>query len=323
MAVTAGTGVLAGALPAWSAARVHLVETLKEGGRGSTAGGVTAWFRNALVVAEVAVSVLLLAGAGLMIQTFWKLNGMNAGFRTENITPLQTAAPGTRYHGPAAVQLVGRVRKEFASLPGVISVAGASAVPLLDAWGRSFTAEGRPVLGLKDAPLINHVVVTPGYFQTLGIPILEGRDFAESDGKNPLITIVDQEIARRVARNQSLRILRRNTVYLPHGGLPIASMAYLLHTSNGLADPAKALRARMTAIDRNVAISRVLSMKDAVTAPSGRSVSLPRFSDSSPGWRCCWRWSGSMAFWPTRFRGAGTRWASAWRWALRPARFAP
>jgi predicted permease len=178
----------------------------------------------------------------------------------------------------------------------VLSVAGASAVPLLDGWGRSFTAEGAPLLGLKDAPLINHTVVTPGYFQTMGIPLLDGRDFTESDSKDFLVTIIDEGLAKHywpgqsaigkrvrfgppednepwhtvvgvvaVARNQSLRVLRRNSVYLPEGEFRFASLAYLVRTRNGLADPVKALRARMTAIDRNVAISRVLSMQAVVT----------------------------------------------------------
>ena len=164
IAVTAGTSVVAGMAPAFSASRLNLVETLKEGGRTSSSGGAAAGLRGFLVVAEVALSVLLLVGAGLMIQTFWKLNRQNAGFRTESITTLQTSAPNNRYpNGPAAAELVRRIRQEFAALPGVISVAGATAVPLMNGWwGRSFTADGRPVVGLKDAPLINHVVVTPG-----------------------------------------------------------------------------------------------------------------------------------------------------------------
>ena len=296
-AITAGTAILAGAVPAWSASRLDPVETLKDGGRGSTSSGAKAWFRNGLVVAEVAMSVLLLAGAGLMVETFWKLSRMQAGFRTENITTLQTAAPSDRYpNGPAAIELVRRIRKELAALPGVISVAGASGVPLLDRWGQSFTAEGAPLLGLKDAPIINYTLVTPGYFQTLGIPMREGRDFNETDGKNPLVTIVDEGIAKRYwphesavgkrvrygppenngpwhtivgvvgsARNQSLRGLQHNSVYQPLGEYEWASIAYLVRSVGGLADPAKALRTRVTTVDRNVGISRVLSMKDVVT----------------------------------------------------------
>ena len=286
---------MVGIVPAFSASRLNLVETLKEGGRTSSSGGAAAGLRGFLVVVEVALSVLLLVGAGLMIQTFWKLNRQNAGFRTESIITLQTAAPSSRYpEGPAAVELVRRIRREFQALPGVISVAGTTAVPLMDSWGRSFTADGRPVVGLKDAPLINHVVVTPGYFTTLGIPILEGRDFDENDAKKPLVTIIDAELARRYwpnasavgkrvrygppennepwhtvvgvageVRNMSLREQVRNSVYLPYGEFQWSSIAYLVRTAGGLADPAQAFRARLAAIDRNVAISRVIGLQDA------------------------------------------------------------
>jgi putative ABC transport system permease protein len=291
--VAAGTGVLAGIAPALSASRLNLADTLKEAGRSSSAGGATGGLRNILVIAEVALSILLLVGAGLMIQTLWKLNRENAGFRTDNIITLQTAAPSNRYpNGPAAVELVRRIQREFESLPGVISAAGTTAVPLADSWSRSFTADGRPVVGLKDAPFINHVVVTPGYFQTLGIPILEGRDFSDHDGKDPMVTIIDEGLAKRYwpnqsaigkrvrygppednepwhtvvgvvsqVRNLSLREQLRNSVYLPYGELQWASLAYLVRTGPGLADPAAALGARLASVDRNVAISRVIPLK--------------------------------------------------------------
>jgi predicted permease len=294
IAVMVGTGILAGAVPAWSAARLNPVEALKEGGRTSSSGSGKAWLRSALVVAELAMTVPLLVGAGLMIETFWNLNSVQAGFRTENIITLQTSAPGNRYpEGPAAAQLVSRIRQEFASLPGVVSVAAASGVPLIDGWGRSFTAEGWPVLGVKDAPMINHTVVTPEYFRTLDLALLQGRDFTASDGRSPLVTIIDEDLAKRywpgqsaigkrvrfgppewnepwhtvvgvvaVARNQHLRDLGHNSVYLPYGEFEFASAAYLVRTAGSMADPTAALHARMLAIDRNVAISRVRSLRD-------------------------------------------------------------
>ncbi|HLJ45689.1 MAG TPA: ABC transporter permease [Bryobacteraceae bacterium] len=305
IAITAGTALLAGAVPAWSASRLNVIEALKDGGRGATAGGAKARFRSALVVAEVAMSVLLLAGAGLMIVTFWKLSRLNPGFRTENVVTMQTAVPASRYpNGPAAVQVVRQIRRELGSLPGAISAAGANTVPLLDGWSRSFTVEGAPLLGLKDAPMINQTVVTPGYFQTLGIPILEGRDFDDGDAKNPLVTIVDVNIARHywpgrsaigkrvrygppewnepwhtiigvagVAHNSTLRMLPSNSVYLPEGEFEFGSMAYLVRTSGEMTDPAKVLRARIASVDRNIAVSRILTMRDVVT----RSIWQERF----------------------------------------------
>ncbi len=304
-ALTTLTGVVVGLIPAISESRLNPVESLKEGGRTGAASAARARFRGLLVVAEVSLSVILLVGAGLMIRSFLGLQSQKIGFLSENITTLQTAVPGNRYPtGEKAVQLVRQVLREFRAIPGVISVAAASGVPLMDSWGRSFTVENRPVLSLRDAPLINHTVVTPGYFQTLGIPILEGRDFTDADAKNPLVTIVDQGIARQywpnespigkrvrygppednepwhivvgvvgVARNQTVRALPRNSVYLPYGEFQFASPAYLVRTSPGLADPASALRARMAGIDRAIAISRVITLKDAI----GRSIWQERF----------------------------------------------
>lgn len=305
VAVTVGTSILTGVVPALSARHANLVETLKEGGRASTTGGAKAWFRSALVVGEVAMSVLLLAGAGLMIQTFWNLNNIQAGFRAENITTLQTSAPSSRYPtgAPAAGQLTNRILKEFQSLPGVISVAATSGVPLEDRWRRSLTVEGRPMLSLKDAPLVIHTVVTPGYFRILGIPIEQGRDFTESDGKNPLVTIVDATLAKRywpgesaigkrvrfgppewnepwhtivgvagTSRNASLRKIE-DSVYLPYAEFEFTSMAYVVRTAGGMADPGSALHARLRAIDRNIAISRVMTMRDMMS----RSIWRERF----------------------------------------------
>lgn len=297
VAVTAGTGIVVGIVPALSASRLNIVEALKEGGRSNTPGSARAWFRSSLVVAEVAMSVLLLAGAGLMVRTFLNLASQQFGYRTGDIVTLQTAAPGNRYaKGPAAQELVRSVLREFGSIPGVISVAATTSVPLLNGWGRSFTAEGAPLLSLKDAPLINHVVVTPGYFKTLGIPIVEGRDFDEHDGKNPLITIVDAGIAHRYwphesaigkrvrygppednepwhtivgvvteTRNQMARQLGRNSVYLPEGEFQFSSMGYVVRTMPGLANPQPALRSRLAAVDPSIAMSRFLTMKQVVT----------------------------------------------------------
>jgi putative ABC transport system permease protein len=296
IAVTVCTTLVVGVAPAISASRSNIVETLKEGGRANTAGGKRSWFRASLVVAEVALSVLLLAGAGLMVRTFVNLMSQRLGFGAENVVTFQTAAPSARYpNGPTAQELVRSIVREARAIPGVIAAAGSSSIPLTGSWGRSFTAEGAPLLSLKDAPLINHIVVTPGYFHTLGIPVLEGRDFDEHDAKDPLVTIVDAGIARRywphesaigkrvrygppednepwhtvvgvvgLVRNQSPRELRRNSVYLPQGEFGFNSLGYLVRTAPRAPDPVPALRARLAALDKSVAISNVLTIKDVI-----------------------------------------------------------
>jgi putative ABC transport system permease protein len=297
VSVTAGTALLVGGLPALSASRLNLVDALKEGGRSSTAGVAGARVRACLVAAEVAMSVLLLTGAGLMIRTFLNLERQNLGYRVENVTTLYTAAPNDRYpQGPASGQLVERIGRELASVPGVVYVAAASDVPIADAWGRSLTVEGAPLLSLRDTPMINHTVVTPGYFKTLGIPILEGRDFNPSDQADPHVTIVDAGIARHYwpnqsalgkrvrfgppedhepwhtvvgvvpeVRNQELRQLRRNSVYIPYEDrYDHATLAWLVRTDSRLASPGEALRRRIAQIDRNVAVSDVATLQQIV-----------------------------------------------------------
>jgi putative ABC transport system permease protein len=297
ISVTAGAALLVGVLPALSASRLNLVDALKEGGRSNSAGVAGSRVRAGLVAAEVAMSVLLLTGAGLMIRTFLNLERQNTGFHIENITTLYTAAPTDRYPlGPAAEQLVGRIRREFASLPGVVSVAAASAVPLANTWERTLTVEGAPPVSLRDAPMVNHTVVTPGYFGTLGIPILAGRDFDPSDMTNFRVAIVDAGIAARywpnqsaigkrvrfgppedkepwhvvigvagLVRNQELRALRRNSVYIPYQGMfDHTSLGWLVRTNPGLPAPAEALRRCLSQIDRNVAVSSVATMQHIV-----------------------------------------------------------
>ena len=98
------------------------------------------------------MSVLLLAGAGLMVRSFLSLSSQRLGYRTADVLSFQTAAPGNRYPaGPAAQELVRGVLREFRSTPGVAAAAATSGVPLMVGWGRSFTVEGAPLLSLKDA----------------------------------------------------------------------------------------------------------------------------------------------------------------------------
>ena len=262
--VTMAASLLAGAAPAISSSRHNLVDALKEGARSSTPGSGKARLRSGLVVAEVAMSILLLAGAGLMIRTFFNLERQRTGFQPENLTTLVASVPGNRYPGgEPAQQLVRRIRQELAALPGVVAVAGASGVPILDGWGRSLTAEGHPVLSLKDAPIIRHTVVTPGYFQTIGLPILEGRDFTEQDAKDSLVTIVDAAIARRYWPNQSA-VGKRVRYGPPEYNEP-------WHTIVGVVDEVRNQSLRATGQSQRIpAVSRVLVVNQFVSGAHPR-----------------------------------------------------
>jgi putative ABC transport system permease protein len=166
--------------PALGWSGVNLAESLRSAGRGGT-GARHRLLRNGLVVAEVALSMTLLAGAGLMLRSFLAIRNQNLGYRPENVIALGFNYPEARYPEGAPVRaLCDRLHDEIAAIPGVSSLAFTTGIPLRDGWTRIFTIEGRP-RELKDMPFVSHVVVAPGYFRVLGIPIVEGRDFTEAD----------------------------------------------------------------------------------------------------------------------------------------------
>ncbi len=209
------TGFVFGTAPALEASNPDLNETLKEGGR-SGAGGGRHRLRSLLVVAEIALSLVLLVGAGLMIRSFISLQHVDAGINPEGVLTMYIALPGAKYRAPEKriaffSQLLERVR----AIPGVQSAGSNSGLPLSgNNWGRSMTVEGFPVLSVGEAPTINHCVISPGYFSAMGIPILKGRDFDERDsrdapkvpqlaaqdqvmsGPSPGVTIIDERLAR-------------------------------------------------------------------------------------------------------------------------------
>jgi putative ABC transport system permease protein len=208
------TGFVFGTAPALEASNPDLNETLKEGGR-SGAGSGRQRLRSLLVVAEIALSLVLLVGAGLMMRSFIHLQQVNSGINPEGVLTMGIGLPGAKYRTPEQriaffQQLLERVR----AIPGVQSAGTNSGLPLSGSnWGRSLTVEGFPVLSVGEAPMINHCVISPGYFKTMGIPILRGRDFDEHDVAPPKtpqlavrgetmpgatrgVTIIDERLAR-------------------------------------------------------------------------------------------------------------------------------
>jgi len=191
------TGVLFGLAPAWQATRMDVNEALKQSGARSGAGHHR--LQNALVVAEVALALVLTVGAGLLIQTFYRLRQVDAGFRVENTLTLQTRLPRARYadHAKRTVfyqQTLERVRAQ----PGVVSAAYASRQPLTSLRGiYSLTIEGRSAQG-GAALEADHRQISPEYFATLGIPLRQGRAFDERDTlQTEPVAIINETMARR------------------------------------------------------------------------------------------------------------------------------
>ena len=202
--LSVGTGILFGLAPALSASKTNLVEALKEGGRGSTEGHRRNRIRNALVVAEIALSVILLVGAGLLLRSFVRLSGIDPGYDYRNAMSVEVSIRPAVFPTPEArVQYYRRALDELRSIPGVTAVGGATHLPLSDATSLSFSIVGRPPSPPGQGPNGMIVWVSPSYFETMGMPVLRGRSFTDRDtGNAPNGIIVSESLARQNFPNE-------------------------------------------------------------------------------------------------------------------------
>ncbi|HWT02783.1 MAG TPA: ABC transporter permease [Pyrinomonadaceae bacterium] len=194
------TGLIFGLAPATQASNFNLNETLKEGGRDSAAGSRGNRIRGLLVVAEVAVSLLLLIGAGLLINSFLRLRSVDPGFRTDNLLTMEVVLPETKYseHAQRAAFYTDLLRRVEA-LPGVKSAAVTTNLPLYPQGNSiSFSIEGRPDPATGRKPTVVTRVISPQYFSTMGIQFLQGRQLNEQDrADSPAVAVISETMARR------------------------------------------------------------------------------------------------------------------------------
>lgn len=193
------TSAIFGLAPAWQSSKPGLQEMLKDGGRTSASRGSSQLFRRSLVVAQVSLTMILVVGAALLINSFWRLWQVHPGFNPERVVALSLAIPQSKYREWHQVmnfqaQLVERLKQ----LPGVQSAAIAYDHPLRTSWLDSFTIEGRPEPGPGQAPSESFRPVSPEYFRTLGIELVRGREFtAQDDPTHPGVVIINEALARR------------------------------------------------------------------------------------------------------------------------------
>ena len=198
-AITALTSIGFGLAPALQASAVNLNDTLKETGRGSSDGMQRNRLRSFLVASEFALALMLLIGAGLMVRSFFALQSVDPGFNPHNLLSMVVSVAGSNEAaaGNREIfyrQLLERVR----ALPGVQSAAAINHLPLAgDLWGWPFTIKGRPKPRPGDEPGGVYRIATPGYFRTMKIPLLRGRDIAETDTRSaPGVVVINEKAAR-------------------------------------------------------------------------------------------------------------------------------
>jgi predicted permease len=299
------TGVVFGLAPALQASRVDLNETLKEGGRGTSEGG-KGRLRSALVVAEVAVSLVLLVGAGLLIKSFVRLRSTDPGLDPRGVLTASISLPPTRYaENEQTVAFYVRALERVAALPGVEAAGAIQPLPLSDSsMSTSFWVDGQPDPGPGACPSSAARVITPGYLRAMGIPLVRGRAFTEQDDANaPKVLLVNEALARKhfpgedpVGRRLSIglngingevvgvvgdvRHRRLNTTpgpeyYVPFRQVPFDTMSLAVRTTSG--DPAalaSSVRAAVQEIDGELPVYGLRTMESLVS----ESVARERFS---------------------------------------------
>lgn len=194
MALSLGTALLFGVAPSLVGSRTRPAEDLKEGSRGSTSAG-GASFRSGLVVLQVALSLILLIGSGLLLKSFAQLRGVDPGFRTENVLAAEIALPASKYgDAESRIQFFRGLKERVHALPGVESVAFIDRLPIRNAGNNvALWSPERPPATNTDANFAFQRNVWPGYFETLDIPLLAGRDFQETDAVDaPPVIILNQ-----------------------------------------------------------------------------------------------------------------------------------
>ncbi len=288
------TGLVVGLVPAWTASRRAAAAGLAEGGRGGGPDRAGRRLRQLLVAAEVAMALVLLIGAGLMIDSFRKLRQVDPGFETEHLLVADVLLPGAAYDSDEKrLAFFERLRERLAARPGVTGVAVASPLPLMhSSSASSFAVEGRSY-EYGENPSIRWSKVTAGYFELMGVPLRAGRTFEERDGPGaPGVIVVDTLTAERQwpgedAVGQRIRLSWQEEdewmtvvgvvapvhhldldeppqphVYFPLAQLPAGGGHVGVATRGEPLELADAVREEVAALDPNLPVGDVASMEE-------------------------------------------------------------
>jgi len=302
--VSLASGVLFGLLPSLLLSRPDLSQVLRDEGRGSTGGRARSRARNALVVAQVALSMLLLIASGLLLRSFIRLQTTSSGFNPDRVVTMRIELPPARYGKPS--QMIAFYRealRHVTALPGVEAAAISSALPANPMRFAPVRFEGQAELPLARRPIVCIQAVSPGYTRTLRVPLLHGRSFTDGDDATaPRTVVVNETLARRFWPNQdaigkkvwvgtlapaqvvgvladvkniSLAADTNPEVFLPFPQLAWAHLNLSVRTSNDPARIIPAIRREIASIDRDQPITGIQSMQQLLDASaSDRRVTI-------------------------------------------------
>jgi putative ABC transport system permease protein len=302
------TGLVFGLVPALQASKIELTEAMKEGARAAGGAG-RARLRGALVVAEIAIALVVLVGAGLLLQSFRKLQQVDLGYDTNRVLTASVELPDARYPKPEQAELFFRnLLARVKALPGVESASAIVPQPLSgDTFSISFDIEGRNI-PKGEQPSSNFRAVGPDYFSVMKIPLLSGRVFNESDtAKSTNVLVINETFAKRhfpnenplgkhvkpgislegksqwreivgvvkdVKHRQSLSRDYEPEYYMPHAQMPLNSMNLVVRTTNDPRGLAQSLRREVQALDKDIPVYRIKTLDQYL----GVAVAQPKFN---------------------------------------------
>ena len=303
------TGILFGLLPALQASRPNLSERLKSGGRSATSGLNRQRLRGFLVIAEIALSLVLLVGAGLLIKSFQRLQAVNPGFNPSNVLTMQLDLSGPKYQtGAQIIAFHDQLLERLKQLPGVQYASTRTSIPIASDASfayLSFNLEGRP-RDFSDPPVAYYNGISPDYFQTMMVPLLKGRGFSDRDVRGSQnVAIVNSTLARRyfggegeaigrrislednpkeedwvtivgVAGDTKPRELRSEPVaelYMPYDQQPERGISLMIRYRDGGAGVAAAVRSEVLALDKDQPVYSIRTLDSVLS----ESVAAPRF----------------------------------------------
>ena len=311
MAICVGTGIIFGLAPGLASARPELTETLKEAGRSSTQGTRRNRLRNGLVIAEVALALVLLSGAGLLIKSFAKLQNVNPGFNPRNALTFEISLPKLQYPDDASsVRFNNEAQRRIAALPGVQAAGFTTILPLAGTnsdW--SFDIEGVPSTDNSATPDEEKRQVSPDYFHALQTPLIKGRFFTEADNADaPRVIIVNQAFAKKFLPNENalgkritfsnpkknpkwitivgvvgdirhfgLDVDPKPEMYVPFAQEPYTTTIYVVRSNQDLAGLLPTIRREIQAIDPALPLANVRTFENVIAdsiAPRRLSVVL-------------------------------------------------
>jgi len=302
--ISFASGLFFGLVPSLQLSKPDLNTVLRDEGRGSAGNRHRNNARNILVVSQVALSMVLLVGAGLLIRSFNRLQTATPGFDPQNILSMRISLPPTKYATPPQMiafyhEAIAQVR----TLPGVESVAISSALPVKGTRRSQTLLEGQPPVPVGERPMLNIQTISPDYTKVLRVPLVRGREFTEHDGADaPPVAMVNQALVRRYWPNanpigkriylgtmpkptevvgvlgdiKNDNLMRETTpeVFVPFPQLPWAALNLTIRTARDPHNSISAVRRQISLIDKDQPVTNVQTMEELLESASAQ----PRFT---------------------------------------------